>query len=345
MNAFDRWLASEAVGDQISLVRLTGSYQNAAATVLQELEIYLSGVLTSSDRPITEWRRQYTTDMLASVRSRISQVYTDLTDIADLPHVASSVSKKLVKDLRLVFNDAEAPSGAMLRALVDDTLIRGAPSGEWWSQQDQKVMFQFTNLVRMGQASGMTNGQMKRDLSAMMDISRREADALVRSSVMAVANEAREATLKNNQDVLRGMRFLATLDNRTTITCMGYAGSEWDFDGKPLNDLARALAGGYKKPPLHWGCRSTLVPLTKELKGIPAFEPPTRASMDGPVKGNLTFAAWLEAKPKAFQEDMLGVTKSRLWREGKLTLQQLLDFRGDPLTLEQLQERWGVVID
>jgi hypothetical protein len=37
---------------------------------------------------------------------------------------------------------------------------------------------------------------------------------------------------------------------------------------------------------------------------------------------------------------MLGKGRAELWRDGKITLQQLLDQRGNPLTLQQLRQRY-----
>lgn len=73
-------------------------------------------------------------------------------------------------------------------------------------------------------------------------------------------------------------------------------------------------------------------------KTIPAQ---TRASIDGEVAADLTFDDFLKGKPKAFADEMLGKGKAELWRDGKITLQQLLDQRGNPLTLTQLRQRYN----
>lgn len=121
---------------------------------------------------------------------------------------------------------------------------------------------------------------------------------------------------------------------------MGYSGSEWTLDGRPLNAVARRL-GLFRQPPLHWNCRSVLVPLTRDLPGLPSFEPSIRASVDGPVSGSITFANWLGSQTVERQEKLLGVGRARLFRAGKLNLQQLLDGRGNPLTTAELMDRFG----
>jgi hypothetical protein len=58
--------------------------------------------------------------------------------------------------------------------------------------------------------------------------------------------------------------------------------------------------------------------------------------MGGPVARTTTFEAWLSKQPKFVQDDILGTTKGAAFRRGDLTLRQMLDQSGRPLTLEQL---------
>jgi hypothetical protein len=61
--------------------------------------------------------------------------------------------------------------------------------------------------------------------------------------------------------------------------------------------------------------------------------------MDGQVPEDITFGAWLDKKGVTFQDKLLGKKRAQLWRDGKITLTQLVDFRGNPLTLSQLEAR------
>jgi hypothetical protein len=60
--------------------------------------------------------------------------------------------------------------------------------------------------------------------------------------------------------------------------------------------------------------------------------------MDGQVPADQTFAAFLKKKGTTFQNKLLGPVRARLWRTGKITLQQMLDFRGQPLSPDDLQQ-------
>ena len=50
---------------------------------------------------------------------------------------------------------------------------------------------------------------------------------------------------------------------------------------------------------------------------------------------------WLKKQPTSVQNDVLGVRKAEMWREGRIdSLQDLLNQRGRPLTIAELEERF-----
>ena len=65
----------------------------------------------------------------------------------------------------------------------------------------------------------------------------------------------------------------------------------------------------------------------------------TRASMDGQVPAETTYAEWLKKQSSARQIEVLGPTRARLMSEGKLPLERMYSQNGRYLTLEQLREK------
>jgi hypothetical protein len=115
----------------------------------------------------------------------------------------------------------------------------------------------------------------------------------------------------------------------------------WELDGTPIGD-ALPFNGG---PPRHFNCRSTLIPVLRSFEELglgktklDSIPPGTRASMDGQIAADTTFAQWLGTKTPAFQDKLLGPARAKLWRGNKITLNQLVDMRGNPMTVEQLLE-------
>lgn len=79
-------------------------------------------------------------------------------------------------------------------------------------------------------------------------------------------------------------------------------------------------------------CRSSVAPV---IEGMEPFG--TRASIKGPVSAKTNFEEWLAQLPQDEQEMVLGKTKARAWRAGKLTLKQMLGADLQPLTLAELE--------
>lgn len=96
--------------------------------------------------------------------------------------------------------------------------------------------------------------------------------------------------------------------------------------------------------PAHVRCRSTYVPILKSFRemGIDAddFTATQRASMDGQVPGDLTYNDWLKRQSAARQDEVLGVTKAKLFRTGELTLDRFIARDGAELTLAQLRQKY-----
>ena len=63
----------------------------------------------------------------------------------------------------------------------------------------------------------------------------------------------------------------------------------------------------------------------------------TRASMDGQVPAHTSYAEWLARQPYARQEQVLGVTRAQMLRDGKITVPEMFNDAGEFLTLDELR--------
>jgi len=65
--------------------------------------------------------------------------------------------------------------------------------------------------------------------------------------------------------------------------------------------------------------------------------------MDGQVSREVTPQEFLMRKGKAFQEEQLGKGKAELFQRGVITdVSQLVDGKGNPLTVNQYRQHLGV---
>jgi len=237
-------------------------------------------------------------------------------------------------------------SPEMLRAIVEHDPFRGATLNEWAARQADTTVFQVRRQVQLGLLQGETvaelidrvrgqeTGFFARDpatgalvargtegaevvpryTGGVLQTSTRQAEALVRTAVNQVVTKAHFETYAANSDITSQYEYVATLDSRTTFICMSLDGRTWAYDDP---------AG--KQPPQHWNCRSTIVPIV-DWKGLGIEPPPesTRASAGGQVKSSVTYGDWLRRQSAAKQDEILGPTRARLFRDGKLSMRDLV---------------------
>lgn len=233
-----------------------------------------------------------------------------------------------------------SPDATTLKSVVTARPFQGKLLREHYSKLDTDTRKRLRAAISNGISIGETTPQIVRRLTGtranrftdgVLQATRREATAITRTAVNHVSTHAREATYKANEDVIKGVLFIATLDNRTTFQCASLDGETF-----PINEGPR--------PPIHMQCRSTTSPILKSWKelGIDLKEAPagTRASMNGQVPAAQNYQTWLRKQPKAFQSQVLGPARLKLFEQGKITsMKQLIGPTGRPLTLAQLTGR------
>jgi len=193
------------------------------------------------------------------------------------------------------------------------------------------------NTITDGIIAGETSQDIIKKLREQSPIERRHASALVRTTTNHVSSIARQATIDNNADIVEGYEWVSTLDGRTTQTCQA-------LDGQVFK------TGQGPKPPQHWGCRSTTIPVVKEEYRVDVKSKTTRPAKgpDGKtemVSGRTTYQSWLKKQPKEFQVDVLGETRAELFRNGGLSLDRFVDKNYQPLTVKELRKKESLAFD
>lgn len=250
-------------------------------------------------------------------------------------------------------NQASPIEFAIAAAEPRDALVfDGRTLEEWFARLDRDKSNRLAAVVRLGLAESYTSEQMARAVAEGFDISRTHARTLVRTAVTAAGSQARGALLEANADILRGVKWVSTLDGRTSAVCRARDGSIFPVKSGP-------------RPPAHPNCRSVVVPVlkswkelgfddmpdnaplsdrpfvrdTRSVKSIPKAE---RAGLIGQVKASETYQSWLHRQPAAFQDDVLGQVKGALFRRGGLRLDKFVDQSGREYTISELRRSAAV---
>ena len=177
----------------------------------------------------------------------------------------------------------------------------------------------------------------------LMQKSRRDVEAIVRSSISHVAAVGREMSYKKNEDIIKAVKWVSTIDLRTTPECrlrdnLLYA----TVTHKPIGHSIPWRSG---PGAIHWSCRSTSIPVLKSYKemGIDidgsANISTTRSSLDGQVPADKSYAQWIKEQSAERQDDVLGPTRGKLLRDGGLKMEDLYSLKGQYLTLEELRKK------
>lgn len=343
----DSYLADKTLTRQLYLLRFSAGEQKKVLAVLVAMRAELVAKLRAGD--VTDFTRGRLQKLFTACNAIIEQGFNRIQTSLDFDGLAKAEAEASIKPLAAVGLEASIPTVATMKAVVNGSLIEGAKSADWWAKQSNDLAFKFAAQVRQGIAQGETMTQIVRRVAGseklgipgIFEGARQSAFALVHTSVMQVAADARLATYKANGDVIKGVRQLSTMDGHTTPTCVAYSGAEWDLDGNPINGTTLPFNGG---PPRHWGCRSVLTPITKTfkemgIKGLPEL-PDTgeRASDLGPIDRKTTMKEFIGMHDEAWQNRLLGKGRAQLFRDGKITLQDLVSGSGRELSLKQLRE-------
>ena len=225
--------------------------------------------------------------------------------------------------------------------------FQGRLLSEWALGLGTDRMTRIRDAIRIGFVNSETIAQMVAKLrgtrangyaDGLLDISRRNAEAVVRTAVGHTASVARDSLYQANSDLIKAVQWISTLDARTTDICRARDGLQYTCDAhRPIGHSLPWLGGPGQA---HWNCRSSSTPVLKSWKelGLDMNEMPegTRASMDGQVAANLRYGDWFGKQSAARQDQIVGVTRGRMFRAGEMSFDQFSNNKGRMLTLKEL---------
>jgi len=239
---------------------------------------------------------------------------------------AKTLEKAIPLDISL-----NTPSNAVLKQLVLASTFQGHRMQTWMKGYSKSVQAGIAKQLKIGVATGESLPAISKRLRKVLGSKAHQAETLARTSVSNIVHEAREATFKANKKLIRKVQMVATLDDKTTLICINY-------DGKVFN------VGEGDRPPFHFNCRTTTVPVVTSWNEFGVVDPPafTRASMNGAVPAKLNYRQWLKRQSKATQIKVLGKTRAELYRSGRVKIDKFVGKDYKPLSLKQLARKEGL---
>lgn len=209
----------------------------------------------------------------------------------------------------------------------------------WFSTLAEEQMKAISDAIAIGYTENETISQIVTRIrgtkalnykDGVLITKKRNAEAIVRTAISHVSSFSSTQLFKANNNVIKGLKWVATLDSRTTLICASRDGKVYPVDKAPVI-------------PAHFNCRSSLTPVLKSWRemGLNVNELPesTRASLDGQIPAETTYQEWLIKKPSEFQNKVLGDTKGKLFRDGGLKLDRFVNRAGYEYTIDELRAR------
>ena len=331
----NEFLLDAGIKHQIYVQRYAGGQVKDLLKYLQNAQAQILSKLNNLQSLKDSRSLQKKLDQLVAIqRKGLELLESNLLDnAADFGEYEANFAVKTLEAASLA--KITLPASEQLRALVTQAPMQLAVSGKSGNSVQLLTLRQaaanfsaaraaeITRRIQKGVVGGETIKSLTQDIVRLTNRQKRQAEALVRTSINHISSEARSAVNIANDDILIGEEYVAVLDGRTTIGCAA-------LDGRVL---------GFNEPPFtprHWNCRSLRVPVLQEKYQEGGLQG-TRASMNGPVSAKRTYSGWLKDQPKDFRIEVLGKERAALFDAGDLTLDDFVDSSGNTLTLKQLQ--------
>lgn len=357
-------LADAAVDQAIDLQRYGNGVVRRMVAVLNRADSALAVALTEALMRLE--RDSFTVErleaLLASVRALNREAFAaleaalreEIGELADVLAASEAAGlRSAVPPIVQVRFPVAALSAEQVYAAALARPFQGRLLQGWARALEAGRLQAVRNAVRAGYVEGQTTADIIRTIrgtkalgfrDGVLDRSRREVATVVQTALSHTAQTARQALVDANEDLIKAVRWVSTLDSKTSPPCRIRDGKVYTAE-RPHKPVGHAVPWGDGPGRIHFNCRSVSVPVLKSWRelGIDVDDLPAeqRASMDGQVPADTTYAQWLRRQSPERQDEILGPERGKLLRAGRVTVERFHDDKGRWLTLAQLRERLG----
>ncbi len=323
-------------------------------------------------------RMQRLIKVLRGTRLKAWKQVTDLwvKEMQQLAVAEPAFMDGLLKGSVPVVLDTVIPQTSFLKAIVTSKPFEGKTMRTWANSIARSDLARIEQNIRIGMVQGETGPQIARRIvgtkslrgvNGTTEITRRQAAAITRTAVNGIANHAKRLYYVENKDLFKEELYVATLDARTTNICMSLDGNKYPIGEGPI-------------PPVHFQCRSLRIAvITPEAVGnrpmreftqkglvrdytrqnglkvqgnraklprghkgtFDAFARKRMRDLTGQAPAKTTYQEFLGRQTTEFQNDVLGVSRAKLFRDGGLSLDKFVNETGKLFTLKQLGAAHG----
>lgn len=327
---------------QIEHLLYTKRYQEATRLLIEKAGVRHRGVLSrifkkqdklAITKDVEDEVKRFGQEILSTGKNSVADYIG-----AEVDFQANSV-RKLVKDWATVNSPnrgelARAITGSPLKLFSNEKTY--GTMDELFSGISSDELTRLNLKVRKGIAAGENPDTIIKGLLETTKLSEHQAKTVVNTNFSQAETIVKEKVLQENAHILKGLVFTAILDSKTSAICSRYDGLVQTADRVTV------------RPPLHWNCRSTLVPMLKSKQELLestsgylnqdalAGVPDNLLNGLAPIKED--FSAWLRRQPMEVKLRHLGSEeKVALLEKGALNLKDFFSGAGNPISLAALR--------
>lgn len=340
MSLNDR-LLHHAIGHHIRVQRYSAGQGESFQPILDEAHAQIDQLINQSD------------DVLAEQNSNSGEFAALIAAIlAILDDAKANLQAKMEESLReFVNNEAQneidtlssesgltlvVPALGELQRTINDVAFQGRYLDTWIEDLVRGDFSRIQATVIGGMQRGDHSAAVVAALALAYGTAANMLSNLVRTVYNGVTNWVRLLIFGANSDVILRVQWHATLDEVTCPICMELDGQVFRVDQ-------------IDPPPAHPSCRCFLVAIFGSANQVLAskrhaakfkkLSKAKREAFDGKNPVKVRYAVWLKAQPLTVQNEALGVTRAKLFRKGKLSINRFTNHKGHIFTLAELKKR------
>ncbi|MHC4138510.1 MAG: minor capsid protein [Planctomycetota bacterium] len=302
-------------------------------------------------------KKKYLEKQKAEIEKVLNEVYAEIgktikataIEVAlETPEIVNSISKATLK-IQLAVPKLDKKT---VESWFEATQVDGLYFPNWLKKLESNAVARIIKESRTALILTGTKTDAVKNIQNALNVSKRSARALAQNAIYTMHNYAELEDYKANSDIISKVRFEATLDRRTTPLCIQLDGKIFNFNDAPI-------------PPLHWNCRSSLVPVFSE-KRVEAVKGTRIARLDTEgrtvhhrdgttstkykkmrpqtVPDTMNYNQWMKSlinsknpADVSFAREALGKTRFKLVASGKLKLESLY-YQGKLRSIKELRK-------
>lgn len=338
-------LASEAVRRRIMLLRYGNNLAQLLINELREANpsitaSLLQGVEGMNARNTTPARLNAlrrlvlneTTDVYTAILKKLNGEM-DKFGTAETEYHANTLRSGIPPAvLKLLDKKIETTSWQQVLASVNSRAVMGSTIEKWFNTRlPEELTAGLVNGVQKGIIEGVPSTKIISEIrkGGAWGNNERNLATVTHTAINFVAADARELTRAANADLIKQRQWLSTLDNKTSVICIVRDGLLYTADKEP-KPIGHNIPYGAGPGKIHFRCRSTETWVVKSFRelgiDIDELDEGTRASMNGEVPAGMNYMQWLQEKASPrVQEEVLGVTRADMLRDGKFSAESFFD--------------------